>query len=301
MKVYVTINCNDKPVKVNINQIIKYDYFNKMLSNFNTKMTCETIEKLDNSGNKYLIDVYSIPHISIECSSDIFNQLLDGNLKINPGDYSDSLIEFLLYNDMLQMGCTIKYTTFGFNAKDYFDIVDFIKSKLSHLNVFEVIINGGMWCSEMYIQYAFNHCDELDNLIIQDLLEYLHYYITEHKYDVFSYDYQLPIHVIQSIQTIYKIDPIGTKNKINSQDICKMLENYISSNYFWCTSKCDKCIQTNQGRFHCGQHTDRDSIEYIKKYNNILDEIFKELYDLHDMELVNLEEIGNITKYKIYN
>jgi hypothetical protein len=303
MKVCVTINCNDKPIKVNINKIIKYEYFNKILSNFNTKMICETIEKLDTSGNKYLIDVYSIPYISIECSSNVFNQLLGNKLRISAGNYSDSLIEFLVYNDMLQMGCTIDYNGWGFDVKSYFDIVDFIKSKLPHLNVFEVISNGGMNYSELYIAYAFSHYDNLDNLILQDLLEYISDYIIKHKYNVSSYDYVLPIYIIKSIRAIYKIDPIGIKNKINSQAICKMLENYISSNYYWCTSKCDNCIHNLSYGKLC-KHIDKynkSNVGYIRKYNDVLDHIFTELKYLHDMKLINLEEIGNITKYKVYN
>lgn len=191
-----------------------------------------------------------------------------------------------------------------FWVDDFYDIVNFIKGKLPSVNVFETIINGGLDFSDMYIDFSFTKIDQLDNSIIEDLSQYLSIYLVNWKYDVFSYNYELAASVIKSIKYLF---PFLKKDDI-SEDIVIMLNNYISNNYYWCTIKCcDKCLNNSKSKSFfrnekgcIKQHTNDASSEYLPKYNTILDTIFQELEYLNELNIISLDKIGNISKYKVY-
>jgi hypothetical protein len=170
MEITVSVKCTDTVIEIPYNTLIKWNFFSTMLSTFSTKVTKELIQENNNS---YYI--YKIPVINVDCKSSILNTILTGSKIVFRGEYDDDLIEFLYINGLMGGICTLKHGTWGFNYKEYIDLLLFIKDRMPTVNTFEFLYEGGMkWEMSSFLEHLFEEC--VDGTMPDELIEdYLHY------------------------------------------------------------------------------------------------------------------------------
>lgn len=269
MDVFVTVNCADIQIKINLNDLLKLDYFKKMLNNCSTKMTSKE-DKIIKNNVTWTIYTYEIPEITLDCSSKVLLTLIENHIYyIWSFNNKEFLLELMLYADMYMVPFRIRFNN-GFDVKDHFWFVEYIKQELPNLNPFEIIRNGGFTYYQFFIEYGFKVLNE--NLIdaespfpTGDLIDYLKDYINV-KYDVFSPEPMMD--VIKAIPILYNYDSEKVSKIINHESISKLIDNFTTHSKFY-----------------------MDSHKYIDKYNLLINQLFSE-FEL----LIGL--IGNIDKNK---
>jgi hypothetical protein len=93
----VIINCTDKQIKINLNDILKLDYFKKMLNNCSTQMTFKQ-EKIIKNNVPWTIYTYEIPELTLDCSSKVLITLIDNDIYyIWSFENKEFLLELMLY------------------------------------------------------------------------------------------------------------------------------------------------------------------------------------------------------------
>lgn len=280
--VMVNINCSDKNIKVNLNKLSKYRYFNELLFQSTSKITHETITKFDTNNKEYMMDIYIIPHISIECTSVILLTLMNHTYLISPGKY-DGVADMLFYNNLYEMGCNIHNSTWGFNVKEYFDLLLFVKQERPNDNVYTFISGGGFRWSTLFIEYSFEACvsGKLDASIIPDLFEYFEYCLYQ-KYHM-PYDNRIYVNILDCVIYCYTNNFNSIiKKYVNSKNLKLGLHYFVKGNNYDCTkSQYDRTIN-------------------ILEFNNILNKTYEKITQLGKFGIIDVNEIGNISEYAIY-
>jgi len=266
MDILVTVNCSDKQIKIKLNDLLKFDYFKKVLNNCSTSMKYEetSIIKNDVQWNVYH---FEIPEINVECSSEILNTLLKKELDVYFYDY-EFLLDVMLYVDMYQIPFEISYNG-GFNPKYHFNFVLYIKKEVPYLNPFEILKNGGFIFYQSLLEYGFKSLHQGESDLSEDLIIYLEYYINK-EYNVYA-NYQM-IDVLKSIPKLYQYGENKVREIVNTSSIKKMLTTYVI-----------------------------DSKGYIswllKEFKEVLDDFFIALEALYDLGLVDKHIIGDKQQY----
>ena len=221
MEVTVTIHCKDKSIEIPINDLLKYHYFKTLLSNFSTKMTKVT------SNN---VDTYAIPHITIECDSHIFTQLLTKN-DMYYFDRKD-ILDLLYFNGLFGMG--VKFGSGSHRSGNYFDLITYVKSKMLNVNVYDFMDNGGFrWIdSEMYYSFKLGNKNELPLELYIDLIEKINSAIAT-KHSVYWYKDDI-VNVVGFIITCHN-NGFGDelKSKVDFEPIKMILINYAKNSEYY--------------------------------------------------------------------
>ena len=168
MEILVSVNCVDKIIDVAISTLFKYEYFRTALSNFSSKITCEKSEYVDKSGLTRISRIYTIPSISVECSSETLLTLLnDKIIYVKPGTYDDKLLELLYYNGLY----TTKVEFRNYYVKFY--IIEFVKSHIPNVNVYDFLKESGWRNIKELVYHSFykGARNELPNFLILDLID----------------------------------------------------------------------------------------------------------------------------------
>ena len=276
--IMVTVNCSDKSIEIKLKKLLQYEYFKSMLTFGSTKMVAE--KDIISDGNLQSTTYsFKIPHIKVDCSSDIFLSLLQPRMDIYSFGNAEKILEMMLYIDMYQMSTTIHFRH-GFAVNDHFYFVEYVKNQLPLLNPFEIIKKGKFNFYGSFIDYGFELCskNELNNDLVKDLFEYLDEYTTK-KYNCYWCPY-VQINVIKSIKVFEKLLPEETKSLVTTDRIAAMINRYMIECRGYCT----------------GSYVNI----YMQQYNRDIDAIFAEFAILHDLGLINAEKLGSAEKYKIY-
>jgi len=109
MDIFVPVICSDKTIEVSLNQLLKYPYFENVLSNETTKIDFKKNPTVDINGNNCITYTISVPYVTVECSSKVLLRLFKGGeYRIYPNEYTDELIEIMMYNHMYMYGTKLK-------------------------------------------------------------------------------------------------------------------------------------------------------------------------------------------------
>jgi hypothetical protein len=284
MDICVPVNCSDKTIEVSLNTLLKYEYFKKMLSNGITKMSYNKSKTINDEGNKMVTYTISVPYISVECSSKVLLLLLSNcEYKIYPNNYTDELIEIMLYNDMYRTNLRLTNATWGLNESVYFGMIYFIKQKLPTVDVYGFLRNSGFWAPGVFITYSFELCaqNKLDSIVVEDLLGYLEEYLLINKLSCFDYDKIILCILNTIINCCVEYNHI-IKTQVNDQIIRNMLNKFVLNYKYDCTESL----------------YDRDT--NIVSYNVTLEKIFEKLQTLSNLNLINLNNIGTIQEFQVY-
>lgn len=181
MDILVTVNCSDKQEKIKLEDLLKLDYFKKMLNNCSTKMSFSqnTIVKNDIPTTIY---TFEIPELTIDCPSNVLKCFINKK-EYNYYSYDKAfLLELMLYVDMYCVPFKIAYQG-GFNPKNHFHFIEYIKEQ-TDLNPFTVLENGGFTFYYCLIEYGFKLLADgtLNENLMNDLLDYLQFYIIHQEY-----------------------------------------------------------------------------------------------------------------------
>ena len=223
----VPVTCSDGNIEVDINTLLKIEYFNRLLtSNIGTcKLTSSKAISTDGKSINYN---FNIPIITVDCSKKVFEILLHSkDYYVYPDRYNDELIELLLYNDMYDMGLNMRSFTYGFGVKEYISLVYFIKQKLPNMNHYEVLTRGGFRRSQDCIDHLFilASTNELDKNILPDILQYIkqELLMNDNQREMIEY-----LHILDTIITHYNEYPEIISKQINDQIISSVLQSYIA-------------------------------------------------------------------------
>ena len=276
--IMVTVNCSDQSIEIKLKKLLKYEYFKKMLTFGSTKMFSEKKQAHEND-RQYTEYSFKIPHIGVDCSSDVFLYLLRSHVNIYSFTNLEKLLSLMIYIDMYQMPTYIQFRN-GFAVKDHFHFVEYVKNQLPHLNPFEIIQKGNFSVSTCFQKHGFKLLSEnkLNSNLVKNLFEYLDEYTTK-KYDCYWCP-DIQIDVIKSIKVFKEFLPIETKNLITTKRIANMINRYLTECHGFCT-----------GNY---RHN------YVTRYSNDIDAMFVEFTILHDLGLIDMAELGSPEKYKIY-
>lgn len=148
----ITVNCSDKSIEIALNKLLEYDYFKNMLNFGRTKMSYEKIIS-EESDTKWTIYSFKLPHINVDCSSDVFRSLMSYRIDIYSFENSENILSIMIYIDMYQIPVDICLRG-GFRADKHFYFVEYIKNKLPHMNPFKIISNGNFIFSSSFIRYG---------------------------------------------------------------------------------------------------------------------------------------------------
>lgn len=284
MDICVPVICTDETIEVPLKQLQDYEYFSKVLSNGITKLSFDKTQTIDEKNNKFITYTIIIPHLSVGCSSHVLRTLLNcDKYYVQPGKYTDELIEIMMYNDMYGTGLTIHNSTYGLEIAEYIDMIYFIKNKIPTVNAYTFLENGRFWTFLSFFEYSFKLCarNELELIVIEDLLEHLEYCLLR-NYEAF-YD-RNPDFILHIFDTIINCSPDYIhiiKNQVNDSVINNVLDNFVENNHYWCTNSHNKS-------------------EYIVWYNTTLEKIFEKLKILADLDIIDLGNIGTIQDFKVY-
>jgi hypothetical protein len=236
MEIFVTVNCLDKTIKILLADLMKHDYFKMMLSNFSTKMTCEVIKTINQNGVEKFFDVYTIPHISLDCDSKVLITLLNNQtIHIDLNEITPFLFELLYYNGLF--GTNVVFTATGTQTMKFvvhFNLAYYIKTNSSNLNVYDFLEKGGLLEINELIYETFMlvyHNQQLSEFFITDLIEKIDKIIVPNM-DILEKDNialneisSRLIHILDFITRYYKDNRYNgiLKNKINNVTIEKIL------------------------------------------------------------------------------
>lgn len=184
--VLVSIHCESdgKVFQIPFGYLVTYfKFFEKQLSNFSTKRRKETIIKTELNGKQTMIDVYYIPQLSVQCSSNVLCQLIDpqsSDVLTIELPYNSDTIDLMMYNEMYDINKTIKLS--GSNSLPYCstlyahkDLPVFIKKTFPGINVFTFMKNCSLLEWKDLILYYIGICGMnkyTDKIIVEDVLEY---------------------------------------------------------------------------------------------------------------------------------
>lgn len=276
MKIDVSVICSDKTIEVPWNILFDYFYFDKVLTNGLTTVSYVKKEITNEIGNKFTFYEINIPHVTVECSSDVFEKLLSGDYYTNISRISDYLVELMFYNNMYHMGLKITiYSVDCYCSK----LVHFLKQKLPTINIFNIIIHGGLWLYKADIMSkSFQLCvkNELDSTIICDMFEYIKIILCgegDFKDD-------------SRCKTCSTIMNIFDSVIIHSAEHKKIIEKQINDTVI---KQCiQKCIQHNEYKCTLGYQQE----ENIIKFNKFITRLFEKLYILETLGYINVANIG---------
>lgn len=188
--ILVNIHCcaDGGSVKVSLKYLLGIsDFFRKQLSNFSTKRMKETIVKTDAHNREYYVDVYYVPHLTVECSSIVLQKLLDKDtpvIYIKDNNYTDDIYDIMSYNSMYCINKPIKVTSEESNKwsiiHNHQNLPVFIKEKINHLNVFTFMKDSSVVDWVDFIVYHVGILFLLDKskqIIIEDVLEHMNSYL----------------------------------------------------------------------------------------------------------------------------
>jgi hypothetical protein len=262
MEVVVTIYCKDKLIEIPINDLLNYHYFKTLLSNFSTKMTKET------SNN---VDIYTIPHITLECDSHIFMKLLT-TTEINYFD-TKNILDLLYFNGLFDMN--VKIGSGYYRSGDYFYLVTHIKSTIPTVNVYDYLDNGGFrWTEgEMYYSFKLGSKNELPQELCMDLIEKINFAVAM-NHSIYWYKDDI-VHVVGFIITCYKNGfEEALKNKVDFEPIKMILINYAKNSKYY------------------AQHS------WSKEYDDIIPQLYNKMKEL--CEFIELFDIGVLEDYQFH-
>lgn len=272
MDLLVTIHCNDNTIKISVNELLQFEYFNKMLSGFNTKIIREE-KTIEENNIKYTVYTHKIPEINVECSEKVLKELMKGyGYDADFSNDKDFLIELMQYSDMFQIYKKIEYRSWdGFRVSDHFSFVYYVKEKLPYINPFVFIDNSGFCFSTIFIEYGYKLLadNKLDNKLAHDLLEILKEWIFVERISPHKTKFQLDI--IKSIRQLYNLYGDEIEKIITNQLLNELLCKY---------------TQHKPGKDWWGYK------EAFNKYIKHIDNLFDEFEKLEEIGLIKLNEIG---------
>lgn len=283
MDIIASIQCSDGQIEVRVKKLLKFQYFRKMLNNFNTKMEYKR-EIIKENNMNITIYQYRIPELSVDCSSKALKILLEYHYDIYSFREKELLLELLLYADMYQMPFQIHFKN-SFLAKQQMWFVKYIKDELPHINAFILIKEGGFCLHECFVEHAFelmsnNELDILGNGLAYDMLEFIELHMQGANVSRCN-EFRLIImlNAICSIKHLYALYPEQIKKIINAKLLKDCLED--------CVSECNYSINA-YNRLP----------KEAKKFYAHKEELFNEYRILEQLNLVCMAEIGNKDDYK---
>ena len=185
MEFVATVTCTDKTIDVPISTLMRYEYFQKLFSNFSTKINHEKIQEPVKDTITKFTNIYTIPGIMVDCSLIVFLKLirLEFKMAADPfnniirysiekqiyNKYNDEFFELLYYNKYYgtNLACIIT------NIVDNFGILEFVKSKLPNINVYVFLHECSLINIFKIIIYSYRLGDQglLSETLILDLIE----------------------------------------------------------------------------------------------------------------------------------
>ena len=176
--IYVPVICTDGIMEVDINILLKFEYFNRLL---NTNIGSNKITNSKESDDKVTKYIFEIPHITVECSIQTFHILLNSEtywIEYDNDDYDDYLIELLLYNDMYMINKQIEgIMIYELGRLNISKLLNFIKQKLPENDPFDVLRKGSIktiFINNLILDsFELASENKLDKNIIPDLLNYI--------------------------------------------------------------------------------------------------------------------------------
>lgn len=290
MDISVPIVCSDKTIELPLKKLLKYRYFDELLS----KRTITKIyhnSSTDNEDkneieNKFVSYTISVPYISVECSSEILLRLVTNkyDYMIHPYNYTDELIEIMMYNAKFGTGLKLMNSTWGLNIKQYFDMIVFIKQKLPTVNAYYFLEESGFWFPSSFIEHSFELCaqNKLDSILIEDLLSYLSRYLLISKTSCFDCNKRM-LSVLDTIVNCCGEYKHIIERKVNDELIKNFLRKFVKNNEFYCSS--DYYYNKQQK---------------IIDYNEALKLIFEDLRKIANYGIINMNNIGTIQEFQVY-
>ena len=269
MEIFVSVHCKDKLIKIPISNLIKHEYFKNLLLNFPTKMTKTTSNSMDNN----MVDIYTIPHITLECDSHILKQLLEKD-NIHywvSGDILDLLYFNGLFNTQVRLGPS------SYWKGNYFYLVLYIKTNLPNVNVYDYMTAGNFtWTSnEMYHSFHLGSKNELPSELFFDLIEKINVAIS-YEHSVYYSPTDI-VDVIGFIITCYKNGfDNELKNKVDFEPIKMVLPNY---------------AKNSEGYV-------KISYDWKKNYSNSICQLYEKMEELCEFGMINLSDIGILEDYQ---
>lgn len=284
MDINVSIKCKDQTIQVKLIDLVKYEFFKNLLTNFNTQITHEKKTILSSNGVSQNVDVYVIPELIVSCKSTTLLELIYPvkELTIYPDTYTEDLLEYMHYNQMYEFNHYIRYNCWGKMEDNYFGILTYIKQKQPNVNVYTFLRNFKSWYSLLEHSFKVCHLGLVDPILIPDMLECIDLVIL-HDYNAYDMYFNEPIvnllHCLVYCCTIGFVETI--QGKINDEKIKFILQVYIQKNKIHCTDS---------------HHADY----FIGLFYSNLDKIFVELIELAKLGVINMAEIWPIDQYRVY-
>lgn len=200
-------------------------FFVKQLSIFDTKRTKQTISKTNDRGEQYLVDVYEIPHLTVECSSFVLATLLDSeSTSISISLPLRDVFELFYYNDMLQINKPM-VTTHNIDIEFLKELPEILKQNLPNTNVFDFMKQCNFKRVNDFINYFI--CDvgigRCNDVMIPDILTYVSDYLTG---KIVCLTPHMIIRALSGINNGYKNYFDLVKKYINANVIRKTIEIY---------------------------------------------------------------------------
>ncbi len=277
LSINVHVSCLDGIKTIDINTLMKYPYFNKLLTTdmSNNKFTFDKI-----IGDKSVKYEFNVPIIKVDCGiSTLEILLLQEDYEICPDKYDDQLIELLLCNDMYMMELSLYYDVTFYNRADLHSLIYFVKDKLPFMNPYDILSNGGFHNTNDLILESFKlaSLNELDTRILPDLFPYITRELSKSTYG--------PNHI--PFRSEFK--PIDIKHKIYILDaIILHYENYK-----------DIILIENRTILDIIQIYFTDTQEYIKYNARLYPDIEYDVISDSYCKVVRSEKLINI--WKLYS
>lgn len=283
MDILALIQCSDGQIEVKVKKLLKFQYFRKMLNNFNKKMEYKK-EIIKENNMNVTIYQYRIPELSVDCSSKAFKILLECHYYIYSFKEKELLLELLLYADMYQMPFQIHFKN-CFRAEQHMWFMKYIKDELPYINAFILIEKGGFCLHTDFIEHAFelmsnNELDILGNGLTYDMLEFVELHMQGAGVpSCDQFRLKIMLNAICSIKHLYALYPEQIKKIINAKLLKDCLED--------CVSECN-CLVNIYNLLP----------KEAEKFNAHKEKLFNEYLILEQLNLVCMAEIGNKDDYK---
>ncbi len=236
--VKIPVQCFDGILETDLNSLLKLPYFNKYLTtNLGSKRL--SIIRTDGDVTKYDI---SIPKLEVECSMHVFDILVNNTKYSMDPPYDDSLIEFLIYNDMYMTNVEL-----DLSLHDIKSLIHFVKEKLPSFNVYNILKRG--MCNKLYydlfIKISFEYLSEheLTTDVTHDLLSIVKDILLDEEYGtetgLNSFEVKLLIlnQVIVCYDTYSEVISLQINDEVMNLVVNNMISDISEMPYCWFLSR----------------------------------------------------------------
>lgn len=177
MDICVSVKCSDRVIRVKLFDLVKYEFFRNQYDILNSRITHESKTLTNSSGIHQNVDIYVIPELTLSCKSDILVSLTSNStFMIRPGEYSENLLELMMYNRMYEFNHAFTIDGNWDSPKIYLSLLLYVKGSLPQFNVFVFLESFVM--RNTLLEYVlincrsfFNAANPISNAILLDTLE----------------------------------------------------------------------------------------------------------------------------------